>query len=318
MTCRSVSDLTSLEPDGRPRRRHLRGARVRRPAVGEARPLSRAVADHLRRPDPHPAADPARGERPALPHRPGRGALRSPPHAPAAGPLHAGAQRDPRAHPLGHALPASGEPRPGARLVRSLPGQGQAADAAAPGEPGREVRRGSRPWSRRSPCCAFAVRTARSGERSGPRRRPSSGTPSPSTPPCRPDGPARSSCASRVAIGTRRGRPRRGSWRRSTAPPRARASTPSRCSPPRSRRSGRSGRRRPARPSRSPVAAPTWRSARRSRPTGTCGWRTPTTWGRNPSRSWWPWSGGSPESRWSSRSASDPGSASAGTTRGCR
>ena len=67
----------------------------------------------------------------------------------------------PRADPLRHAVPARGEPRPGPRLVRPLPGRGQAdaaADAAdAPrrvatlGPGGPRVRGGRRARPRRYP-----------------------------------------------------------------------------------------------------------------------------------------------------------------------
>ena len=129
------------EPDAHrgPGRRDLRDHGVRRPALGESGPLPRALAAHLRRPDPHAAADPARRERPALPDRPGGGALRDAPHAEATGPLHARSQRDARADQVGHAVPARREPGPGPILVRSLPGEGEEAPAAPPGEPRRDV-----------------------------------------------------------------------------------------------------------------------------------------------------------------------------------
>ena len=70
---------------------------------------------------------------------PGGGAVHGAPVAQATGPVHARPRREPRAHPRRRPVPAGGEPGPGPRLVRPLPGQGRAAAAAGPAEPRRSV-----------------------------------------------------------------------------------------------------------------------------------------------------------------------------------
>ena len=75
--------------------------------------------------DPHAAAHPALRARPAHDGRPGRGAVHGAALAPPTGPADARARGDPRADPLGYAVPARREPRHRARLVPPLPGRGQ-------------------------------------------------------------------------------------------------------------------------------------------------------------------------------------------------
>ena len=116
-------------------------------------------------------------------------------------------------------------------------------------------------WSR--------ARTARSGGRSARQPRTHAGRPWRSTPRSRRAAHGTSSWHSPPATGTRRSRPRRGSWTRSTGRPRARAWTRLPCSPPRSRRSGLSVHRRPPPAASSTAAAATSSRPRPRRPTDT-------------------------------------------------
>ena len=123
MTCRSVSDMSDPVHDRRHRRRRLGPPRVRDHAVGGPGLLPGDLADRLRRPDPDAAAHPALGARHPDDDRPGRGAVHGPALAAPAGAALARARGDPRADPLGDALPAGREPARRRGLVPPFPGR---------------------------------------------------------------------------------------------------------------------------------------------------------------------------------------------------
>ena len=198
MTCRSVSDLTSLMLTG-----DLAGGIFGIMEFGaqpweNAGALPRAVADHLRRPGPRRRCSSSTPRTTCAARSARRRRSSRPADAEAPGPPHAGPERVARADPLRHAVPARREPGPGPVLVRPLPRPGQEAAPAAAGRtaPGSDRARRARSWARDpAPARRRQPPRGRPGRRRGDRPGPPA-TRSPSTPRCRPGGRARSSSRS--------------------------------------------------------------------------------------------------------------------------
>ena len=131
MTCRSVSDLTSLMLTG-----DLAGGIFGILEFG-AQPWEDAdstgdLADLASRERCTRRCSSSTPSTTCVPGGPGRGPLHGAPVAQASGPPHARPRREPRADARRRPVPARREPRPGPRLVRPLPGQGHAEAPPAP------------------------------------------------------------------------------------------------------------------------------------------------------------------------------------------